>query len=705
MKRSNFRSFWALLLLFISQSIFGQSAPDTLIRLKEFEITDMMGRKILQPANRVGQEFIERMPARDIGDFLRSQPNVAGIRKGGTGIDPVIRGFKYSQLNVQLNEGQKIEAACPNRMDPPTAHVDIDDVKIIEIFKGPYALRFGPNFGGLVHLHTWPTQRPEKFEAKVEAMAGFESAWMGMKQGLGVTLGGKYFQAKVSGNYKKYGDYEDGNGNVVASSFERYNYSIWARVTPNDRHSVTLSEDRATGKNLDFPALPMDERLDRTLLLSADYVYRNPGHILQGAHAKVYRSDVDHEMDNKQRPVSDTVVAVSKINAINTGYRAEATFSLAGGSLHAGTDMEDIRKDGDRVKTFIMQPTMPIKTEKLWDQAFITNYGLFAEYSHLFGKFSAVAAIRLDFNKAGSNPMTAESMQGQQVYYDDETTSNHTNFSFSAGADWKLPQGFSLNLSAGRGGRSPDMTERFIILLPIGYDNYDYLGNPTLEPEVNYQADLAAVWESKVAGRISAGIFFSLVKNFISGNLLPESVVMPQTKGVYGVKQFINIEMARLSGFEIQYVSPSDKKWLLEASAGYTCAVNPEAVHYRIENGEVTGSEIVKNDPLSEIPPFESSLHFSWKFFQNRLVPKVSFRAVAAQNRVSVAYDEKASPGFFLAGFSVYYQMSSMFQVSAGVDNLFDQAYYEHLNRNMIGTQANFYEPGRNFYINIRFKI
>ena len=678
---------------------------DTTIVLKEFEISDMMGKKIVQPASRVDQEMISRAPARDIGDFLRSQPNVSGIKKGGTGIDPVIRGFKYSQLNVQLNEGQKIESACPNRMDPPTAHVDVDDIKSIEIFKGPYALRFGPNFGGVVHLHTWSDSRPEHFKVNVTASTGVESAWPGMKQNLGVFLGSKYIQVKLSGNFKKYGDYKDGNGNEVASSFERYNYGIMARITPSDKHSITLAEDVATGKNLDFPALPMDERLDQTILQSADYVYQNHSKVLQGVHAKFYYSDVNHEMDNKQRPISDTVVAVSEISAINTGYRAEATLRMAGGSFHAGTDMENISKDGDRVKTFIMQPTMPVKTEKLWDNAHISNYGLFAEYSRASGKFTPVASMRLDFNHANSNPMTFENMQGVTIFEDDQVESNYTNFSFSAGTDWYLSKNFMFNFSLGRGVRSPDMTERFIILLPIGYDNYDYLGNPALKPEINYQADLSVTWSPEKAGNLKFGVFYSLVNNYITGKQVPESVVKPQTKGVYGVKQFINLDHAWLTGFEIEYRSPKEKPWQLEAQAGYTLAVNPEADHYIIENGEITGSEIVKNDPLPEIPPFEGTLRFSWKFYQGRFIPKATVRAVAAQDRISVAYDERTTPGFILAGLSLYYKFNQVLEVSAGVDNLFDVAYYEHLNRNMIGTSANFYEPGRNIFINLKFSL
>jgi iron complex outermembrane receptor protein len=699
---------WLVLIaVFHGVILLGQpvSTPDTLIRLKEFEVTDFMGKKVFQSADTVGMNTINKMAARDVGDFLRSQPNVSGIRKGGSGIDPVIRGFKYSQLNVQLNEGQKIEGACPNRMDPPTSHIDIDDIRKIELFRGPYALRFGPNFGGLIHLHTWPDVRLDKFETKVNASAGFESAWGGMKQNLSIKGGNKYFLLKLSGNYKKYGDYKDGNGNTVASSFERYNYGGFLSITPAVKHAITFSYEHAIGKNLDFPSLAMDERLDKTSLYSADYVYKSPENVLEGIHLKLYQSDVSHEMDNKQRPVSDTTVAIAVIDALNTGYRAEISLNIAKGTLHAGSDMEDIRKDGDRVKYFIMQPTMPVKNEKLWDNAHTLNFGFFTEYSRLLNKVTAVAAMRLDLNQADSDPMTWENMQGQPVYNQDDVASSYTNFSFSLGANWRVRQYLILKISAGRGVRSPDMTERFIILLPIGYDNYDYLGNPSLLPEINQQADISVIWSNPSAGMINFGTFYSYVTNYITGTALPESVVKPQTKGVYGVKQFTNADHVWLTGFELSYHTPLTKPWLFSAVAGYTHAVNPLAVYNIIENGQVTGTEEVKNDPLSEIPPFEGTISFSWKFFDGRLVPKANIRAVAAQNRISRAYEERTSPGFVLAGLSLFYQFNQWLHVSAGIDNIFDVAYYEHLNRNIIGSTDNFYEPGRNMYLTLSFKF
>jgi iron complex outermembrane recepter protein len=200
-------------------------------------------------------------------------------------------------------------------------------------------------------------------------------------------------------------------------------------------------------------------------------------------------------------------------------------------------------------------------------------------------------------------------------------------------------------------------------------------------------------------------LFCSYITDYITGEMVPESIVKPQTKGVYGVKQFVNINEAWLTGFEFEYHTPVKNKWLVQAIASYTLGMNPLATHYIIEDGQVTGKEEIKNDPLSEIPPFEGTVRFSWKFLGEKLVPMAYIRAVAPQNRESMAYEERTTPGFILAGISLYYQFNPVLEISAGIDNIFDKAYYEHLNRNMVGTATDFYEPGRNVFATLRFRL
>jgi iron complex outermembrane receptor protein len=696
--------FAILSLVIFGNILYSQGLTDTTVQLNEFEIIDQKPEVNPYRIENVGQMEIRKVASRDIGDMLRSEPNISGIRKGGIGIDPVIRGLKFSQLNIQLNNGQKIEGGCPNRMDHPMAHIDPDDIRKIEIIKGPYALRYGPNFGGVVNMKTIHPAYGDRFEVHAGTMLGYESNWNGMKQQLYLSGGTKRYFFNVSGNHKEYGNYRDGNGNSIESSFKKYNITAQAGFRINEEHQVIASFDQSYGRDVMFPALPRDERTDDTRLMSLDYKGK-VSETINHLHFKAYHSDVSHEMDNKQRPFSDTVVAVSSIRAINYGFRAEAGIFTGKCQLYAGADYENILKDGLRTKSFILQPTLPVRKELLWDNAFIRNLGLFAEHRKSFTKLDLVSSVRVDFNKAGSGEMIRENMMGQPVYANDSTGSDFINFSISIGATYRFNQKLSVSLALGRGVRSPDMAERFIILLPIGYDRFDYLGNPALKPETNYQADLGLKYYDMDYGKMSVGLFYSWIHDFISGVLLPESVVKPQTKGVLGVKEFNNIGKVHLMGAEVQYNTPDRLKWGIRVTGAATIGINPQALVYTIENGEVTGEKTVENDPLPEIPPLEGKVFAHYKFLSGRLIPELGIRLVSPQNRASEAYYEEGTPGFAVADFRFSYVHNSVFSINGGVQNIFDKAYYEHLNRQIIGSNENFFEPGRVFYVSVRFEI
>ena len=186
---------------------------------------------------------------------------------------------------------------------------------------------------------------------------------------------------------------------------------------------------------------------------------------------------------------------------------------------------------------------------------------------------------------------------------------------------------------------------------------------------------------------------------------MPPAVITPSTQGAPGVKQFSNTDLVYLTGFEASYQSPSERKWGLLVNLAATYGTEPEAVKYIVSEGQVIGEETVKNDPLPEIPPLEGSVQFSYKFFKDTFIPRVKVRMVSEQNRISQAYGELETPGFITAAASVNYTPFKFFSVTAGVDNIFDTPYYEHLNRRIVVITDRLFEPGRVFYITLILNI
>ncbi|MCD4730744.1 MAG: TonB-dependent receptor, partial [Bacteroidales bacterium] len=669
---------------------------------------DLIISKLPYIETKVFKKQVEESAARDVGDFLRSSNNISGIRKGGTQLDPVVRGFKYSQLNVQVDNGLKIEGGCPNRMDPATAHIEINDIEEIEVFKGLYALKYGPSFGGVINMKTVSHKTMDTANIHVHAMSGYESNWNGNKQQIGIKGGNKFLFFNISGGRKDYGNYKDGNGNEVKSEFHKYNYRAKIGVRPVKNHLFIFNYDESKGRDIRFPTLPMDERTDDTRLISFDYQGQNISESFKSISLKIYNSDVTHEMDNKNRPFSDTTVAISKIIGINTGARTDLHFNFNQDNLQVGADLEQIKKDGERTKYMIKQPGLPIKKEQLWNNGLINNVGVFTEYTKQINRLEIIGAIRFDFNQARSDEIEIQDPMLGEIYYygTDSIQSTFSNFSFSLGLTQEFNKNLSLSLALGRGVRSPDMIERFIILLPIGYDKFDYLGNPKLKPEANNQVDLTLKYTNPKIGLLQVNGFYSLVNNYITGKILPPSVQKPLSKDVLGVKQFYNAGNARLRGFEFSYATPVKFKLGAQLFASYTYATLDKVNKYVLnDQGQVVDEVELTNDALTEIPPLESTLILYYKLFKGKFTPKAKLRVVAAQNHISEASYEQETPGFMIAGLYFSFIFNKYFNLSAGVDNLFDNAYYEHLNRNIIGSNTNLYEPGRVFYFNLMFNI
>jgi iron complex outermembrane receptor protein len=689
----------------LTHIVSAQNIQDTL-KLKEVVI---FGKSPIYNVNPIIlKSEIELSPVRDIGDYLRSIPNVSGVRKGGTGIDPVVRGFSSSQINVVLDGGIRVEGGCPNRMDPVTAHVEPEEIERIEIIKGPYSLRYGPSLGGTINLITTKPKPYSKFELHASALYGFESNWNGQREHLSLFGGNKQLYFNVSGGFKNYGSYTDGNDLKVNSSFRKYDYSGNVGYTINENQSLMISVIESHGSDVAYPALPMDELSDDTRILSLIYKVVNVSPKISLLTVSAYQSKVHHIMDNSLRPNYATMQSLSDVDAVDAGGRSEMTFHLNPSAvLNVGIDYENITKDGTKTMAMIMTmggvKSTSTKRSNLWLDSKIENVGFFAELKKNFNIFQLTASLRGDYNHATSGD-TLQIVKYNTDYFVNKPT-QYLNLSGSLGLNASITKKISANLSVGRAVRSPNMLERYIKFLVVGYDNYDYLGNPSLKPEKNLQTDITFTYEEKQFGKVYLNGFYSFVNDYISGLRVPTAVAKTSTAGALGVKQFSNIDLAVFRGVELGYSNMLFNKLVTSVMVSYTDAYFPYTTKYLITNGQVVDETELKNDPLPEMPPFETTVSLAYRLFHDKLVPKMSLRIVESQYNTSDAYYEPSTPGFSVLNFSLNYRPVSYFNFSAGVNNLFDKAYYEHLNRKIVGSTLNLFESGRSFFFNLIITI
>ncbi len=234
----------------------------------------------------------------DAGDFLSQNSFISGIRKsGGYGFDPVMRGFKYDQLNIVMDNGLSATAACPNRMDPPASQIPLAMVDQVEIIRGPHSLRFGNAFGGSIHFKSSSASFSDETKWFGRASGSYESNGNIKRTEALAGVKSEFYNLAFMAAYNEGNDYEDGDGNKIPSSFNRRNIGLSSLFKLSDSQSLKLVVNNNYAEDVDFPALNMDLREDDTWLMNVQHKINFKNSNLTSLSTSLYGSFVDHTMD------------------------------------------------------------------------------------------------------------------------------------------------------------------------------------------------------------------------------------------------------------------------------------------------------------------------------------------------------------------------------------------------------------------------
>jgi iron complex outermembrane recepter protein len=620
----------------------------------------------------------------DAGAILNSDISINGIRKSGSyGFDPVLRGFKYDQLNVVMNGSVAAAAACPNRMDPVTSQIPVNIIDNIQILKGPYSLRFGNSFGGTINFLTAESRYSDTLNYSGRFSSTYENNGKIFRSEGIIGIQSKKLEANVFGSWSQGKDYHDGMGRAVPSGFLRGSFGSQLTFRIDEWQEISLSANRNMGRDTDFPALPMDLREDDTWMVNAAHGIRFSGVKTESWKTNVYFSHVDHLMDNLLKPLNPrTVNAKSPAETLTWGGRSEITWRSEGITIYSGLDLKAENAEGSRFREMLTGPMAgKVFVDNIWQKSTLTRTGAFVESNLMKGNYLFVLAARIELNQAAANDPATEFANIYQ-----EITSSQVNPGVSLGSIRSWDNRYTVKLWAGRAQRSGSLTERFINYFPVGRDAYELLGNPGLKPEVNNQADL--IIEMKTQNTfLYANLFVAYLQNHISSVIQPD--LKPRMTTSPGVRKFTNTGNAMKSGFEFSWKQNLPLGLRHLAAMAYTYGVNRE-----------------NNQPLPEIAPFEVRYTLSANHFSDKLGSEILIRHAAAQNRIADDFGEKQTPAFTTADVNLSYRVRKNMNLSAGIQNIFNETYYEHLNRPLNGNPSEFiYNRGRNYSLSLVFNF
>ncbi|MDZ7615172.1 MAG: TonB-dependent receptor [Flavobacteriaceae bacterium] len=182
--------------------------------------------------------------------------------------------------------------------------------------------------------------------------------------------------------------------------------------------------------------------------------------------------------------------------------------------------------------------------------------------------------------------------------------------------------------------------------------------------------------------QFGASFFYSYLEDFISAIVDPDlpRKFMPTMEPKFA-KRFINLDKAYQTGFEAFFNYYLTAQLILETDISYTYGQNEDF-----------------DEPLPQVTPLTG--HIGIKYDQKKYWVNLKSRLVDSQDRVAVSFGEEETPGFATFDISAGFVPFKGLSIGAAILNIFDKAYYEHLNFAYNGADllsGRIYEPGRNF--------
>jgi iron complex outermembrane receptor protein len=622
------------------------------------------------------------LPAHDGADFLKTIPGFSVIRKGGADGDPVFRGMAGSRLSL-LVDGEMILGGCSNRMDPPTAYVFPETFDSIKVIKGPQTVQYGPgNSAGVVLFERDRDRRAETgWKANGSALTGSFGRADAVAD---LSAGTEQAYVRGAGTYARQGNYSDGNGTEIHSKYERWSTQFAGGWTPDDDTTLELSSAFSDGE-----AAYADRDIDGSKFARTNvglkFIKENISPSFQKLESQVYYNYVDHVMDNYSLREPTGMLATRR--AMNpdrktTGFRVTATLVPSESiDMVFGTDgMEN--EHANRMS--MNQDMMPYEEMARTDDARFRQLGLFGEMTYSYTEQQRViGGLRLD---SWHGRDQRDNVQLTMMMTMPNPTADETRKETLQSGFIRYEQDLSViagtfYIGVGHNERFPDYWEL------ISKETEDSVSAFNVDPEKPTQLDTGLVFRTD---HFNGGVsfFYNEIDDFI---LIQSGVTKPA--GMMGTR---SATIAR----NIQAHT-----WGMEADASYALSPNWTV---SATLASVRGTNETDDTPLAQIPPLE--LRFGTSYTQETWSVGALWRVVDDQDRFDlnkgniVGQDIGPTEGFNVFSVNAGWKPVPALLVSAGVDNLLDQDYAEHISRagaSLPGFDQTLRvnEPGRTYWL------
>lgn len=617
------------------------------------------------------------LPA-DGGDFLKQLNGVSGSRFGGRGIEPIIRGQSQTQLNVLL-DGAYIHGGCPNRMDPPASYAALETYENIKVEKGVQTLQHGSGGSGGTVLFERDTRSQIDPEDGMSGKVSLTGTTNGVKHDLSadVTKAGQKGYVRVFAQDRDADHYQDGDDHEVKSAYKHKQGGLILGVTPTADRTIEYSYENNDFDDAWYPGAGMDSPTEKADIHRLKYKDKFSGTV-ESVDAEVFTSDVEHVMDNYS--LRNPSLAVANRRSVSTTSDTVGGKLVLKSTVGAGTELTYGVNVQYRTRNAAMKNGVGTTLFHIWPDAKTDQTGLFVEADTALGEAGKLKyGVRVDqvnakagkANTAGSMAAMTPNTRYNAVYGYGATDQKETNVGGLLRYEKALNADTTLFAGVSRTVRTADETERYL-------NNTDWTGNPNIKPEKHNQLDLG-IAQKRGNVRWTGTVFADKVDDFI---LRDRKMVGTNNTTIYR-----NVD-ADITGIELGASAKLNDKLTLSG----------DIAHVRRTN-------TTDNRAIAQTPADNGKVQLDYN--GTKWGGGARIRFASGQDRIDTlsGQDAGTTPGYGVVDAYGRYSIGKNTKVRFGIDNLFDKAYAEHVNRKNVditNPQAlRVNEPGRTAWLKL----
>jgi iron complex outermembrane receptor protein len=634
---------------------------------------------------------VRESSAKDVGEALSKIEGLSKLRKGAIANDVLIRGFHGANVNL-LIDGVRIYGACPGQMDPAAFHVDFAEVDRIEVTKGGFDMTNQGSLGGAVQVIR------KRGSPGFRLSPSFSTGSFGFfNPAVHASLGNDRIEWTGGYSFRRSLPFLDGNGARMTEqggylpawrndeAFRIHTGWTGIRFSPARNQNAELGYTHQSGANVLYPYLQMDSPYDIADRLHANYEWRDLPGAIERIKIQSYYTTVRHWMTDEKRSTS---VGALDLFSMATFARTRTGGGRLDLSLKQGfrTGAEIYQRNWNAVNS--MRSRMMVADRAVIPNVNSTVAGGYLDWGRsLTDRLHLSAGARLDTANIYLRDFGAGLTLYQAYHGVAPTARRDTMPSANFRATFGLTESLELFTGIGTTVRFPDAQERFFQQRRA---STDWVGNPNINPARNTESNAGLSFRNRKL-YAKALAFYSRLDDYSIVYDQPRIQAFPDVRNTLA-RSYRNVD-ARMYGGEFSYGWFLSSRWIWNGGLAYT----------RAAKDPIPAAGIF-SPYLPEIPPLKgrSALRYGTRtwFVEGEGV------AANAQRRVDTDLNETPTAGYAVLNLKVGWHLKK-WVLTAGIDNVFDRYYREHLSfqRDPFRSGVRLPEPGRNLFVNLGYSF